>query len=152
MKKSINWYQTNILNHTIKKYIKITNKNSSTISLDEVQEIKFQNAQWDLIIDFTDQKCFIKGSDVNLSSKGKLYQLLKVLALNNGREICSKDLYQRCWDTAYNPEIDGALKTNINRLRKLMKEHLDEPLVLSPKRGVYALQNTINYCFIQDSI
>lgn len=149
--KSIAWYQTNVLNHTIPKYKKITNLGTSIVALEEVQDIKYQHRDWDMVIDFSEEKCFIHGSEVNLVSKGKLFQLLKVLALNDGQEICSRDLYQRCWKSDYNPDIDGALKTNINRLRKLIKEHLDEQFIISPQRGVYALHKKVNYCFLEQS-
>lgn len=145
---SIEWYNCNILFVFAKKFIITSNYNIQTMPLTYALEAFDKYRNKDLMINFLSQEVFIDNQPIPLASKKKLFKIILELAIAKDHCLNSADLYEKVWLTAYNPDIDGSLKSNINRLRNLFKCYSTKHFIISPSKGVYSINPAISFVFL----
>ena len=146
LQNSIKYYETYISNRLASKITIITNQSVQQFSEDQANSFIEDKSKWHIVLNFFNEKIYISNQEIDLSSKSKLLQILKELIAFRGSSISSYDLYEKCWGVKFNPKVDGALKTNISRLRRMLSNHLDQAIIITPKKGYYSLNPLINFC------
>ncbi|MCJ8345229.1 hypothetical protein MJH12_06795 [bacterium] len=144
----IKWFEETIYKSLSPKFLLVTNIDQQTIGFDQLKRFYQQSSKYDVIIDYNRKEFIVKKSPIVFFSQEKLVRILKEIALAPSGTISSKNLYENCWQQKYNPDIDGALRTCLSRIKNLMKSHLSEPLIISSSRGTYSLNPKLDFCFV----
>ncbi|MCJ8345863.1 ATP-binding protein [bacterium] len=144
----IDRFEKAVFNESIPKFLSYTNVKKEELTLKTLSKLQRNPKDWNVFIDFSEKSAYIAGQRIPLFSKGKLAQILQEIVLYDGLHISSRELYEKCWNSKYNPDIDGALRTSMTRLKKLLHQGLDKTLIESVKKGSYHLNKNIKYCFI----
>ncbi|MCJ8344943.1 NB-ARC domain-containing protein [bacterium] len=146
LKHRMEWNQKCFIERFSEKITIITNQSVKQVSKDQAYKLIADTSNWDIVLNFCSDKIYVSNQEIDLSSKGKLLLILKELIAFRDSSISSYDLYEKCWGMKFNPKVDGALKTNISRLRKMLANHIDQAIIITPKKGHYALNPLINFC------
>ncbi len=106
----------------------------------------------DLIIKTQSRKLIKRDqTEIPLKNCFILMDLLLLFATQQGAVFDKETLCEKIWQEPYNPLIhDNKIFYNINRLRKLMRTHKDEPAYILTTKDGYSFNRDLRIKILED--
>lgn len=116
------------------------------LTKESFQTSKAETKNWDLIIDEDDHVIFERTKGlINFRNQHTLFDLIFILAKNQGTRFTKEDLIQRVWNQKYESEIhDNVIYVTIKRLRLLIEPSIETPKYILRDRAGYYISNKIS--------